>query len=241
MPDQLFENPKLVAVYDHFDGERGDLDHYLSIVNEFEASTVIDIGSGTGCFAHLLENAGVKVIAVEPAKASLECAQAKSENSEIRWIHGIAEDLPDALGDLAIMTGNVAQVFISEIDWSRTLSSIFRALKPGGHFVFEVRDPSKKAWEQWNKENTHTVENIDNLGEVESWCEVLDISGQLVSFRWTYDFNSSGETLTSDSTLIFREREEVEESLRKVGFSVLEVRDAPDRPGKEFVFVTRKK
>jgi hypothetical protein len=56
-----------------------------------------------------------------------------------------------------------------------------------------------------------------------------------VSFRGTYVFGSDGAVLTSESTLRFRERAEVEESL--VGFVVDEVREAPDRPGKEFVFV----
>lgn len=240
MPGQLFENPKLVAVYDHFDGERGDLAHYLSMVDEFGAKSVIDIGSGTGCFAHLLEKAGINVVAVEPAKASLECARSKAEDSKIQWIHGTAEDLPDSCGGFAVMTGNVAQVFTDERDWNNTLSSVFRALDRGGYFVFEVRDPSKKAWESWNKEYTHAIQDVADLGEVECWCEVLSVSGGLVTFRWTYNFKASGETLASDSTLIFREKDEIQKSLKQAGFSVLEVRDAPDRPGKEFVFVARK-
>jgi hypothetical protein len=59
-----------------------------------------------------------------------------------------------------------------------------------------------------------------------------------VSFRGTYVFASDGAVMTSDSTLRFRERNELEESLVAAGFAVDEVRDAPDRPGREFVFVT---
>jgi len=47
--------------------------------------------------------------------------------------------------------------------------------------------------------------------------------------------------LASDSTLRFREREEVEAALVEHGFVVDEVRDAPDRPGREFVFVARRR
>jgi hypothetical protein len=43
--------------------------------------------------------------------------------------------------------------------------------------------------------------------------------------------------ITSDSTLRFRSRVEVERSLESAGFVVDEVRDAPDRPGREFVFI----
>ncbi|MEJ7707652.1 MAG: hypothetical protein WKF82_10520 [Nocardioidaceae bacterium] len=46
--------------------------------------------------------------------------------------------------------------------------------------------------------------------------------------------------LTSDSTLRFRERDEVEATLVAHGYAVDEVRDAPDRPGREFVFFARR-
>ena len=46
--------------------------------------------------------------------------------------------------------------------------------------------------------------------------------------------------LTSDSTLRFRSRAEITDALHTVGFVVDDVRDAPDRPGHEFVFVTRR-
>jgi hypothetical protein len=43
--------------------------------------------------------------------------------------------------------------------------------------------------------------------------------------------------LTSDPTLRFRTRKAVERSLSTSGFVVDEVRDAPDRPGRELVFI----
>ncbi|MCW2595204.1 MAG: cypM [Jatrophihabitans sp.] len=50
---------------------------------------------------------------------------------------------------------------------------------------------------------------------------------------------SDQEVLPSDSTLRFRERDEVEADLVAHGFVPDEVRDAPDRPGREFVFCAR--
>lgn len=51
MADQIFENIRLVSIYDEFDGSRIDLDHYVSIIKEFSAKSVLDIGCGTGCLA----------------------------------------------------------------------------------------------------------------------------------------------------------------------------------------------
>jgi hypothetical protein len=43
--------------------------------------------------------------------------------------------------------------------------------------------------------------------------------------------------LTSDSTLRFRSHDELTHSLLAAGLVADEVRDAPDRPGREFVFI----
>ena len=49
-----------------------------------------------------------------------------------------------------------------------------------------------------------------------------------------------GVDLPSASTLRFREQAEVEADLARHGFEVVDVRDAPDRPGKELVFLARR-
>jgi hypothetical protein len=70
--------------------------------------------------------------------------------------------------------------------------------------------------------------------------ETTDVSGPLVSFRWTYVFQVDGAVLTSDSTLRFRTRDEVATSLAAAGLVLEDVRDAPDRPGLEMVFISKR-
>jgi hypothetical protein len=69
---------------------------------------------------------------------------------------------------------------------------------------------------------------------------VTEIRGDLVSFRSIFVFEVNGEVLTSESTLRFRQRDEVADSLMAAGFVVDDLRDAPDRPGRELVFVARR-
>jgi len=66
MPDPIFENSRLVALYDVLDGDRDDLDPYLAILDELGARRVVDIGCGTGTFAVWLAAQGVDVTAVDP-------------------------------------------------------------------------------------------------------------------------------------------------------------------------------
>ncbi|KAB8184641.1 class I SAM-dependent methyltransferase [Microbispora catharanthi] len=240
MPDPIFAHPRLAAVYDAFDGDRDDLDAYLGIADELGADRVLDVGCGTGCLSVLLADSGRTVMGVDPAEASLRIAGSKDRTGRITWVHGDATGVPAFGADLAVMTGNVAQVFLTDGDWTRTLRGIHGALRPRGHLVFETRRPERRAWEEWASDTDPVVLDLPEAGLVARRLEVTDVSPPLVSFRYTYTFLADGAVVTSDSTLRFRDRDEVETSLVANGYRVLEVRDAPDRPGLEFVFVAQR-
>ncbi|MGM0924800.1 MAG: class I SAM-dependent methyltransferase, partial [Bacillota bacterium] len=93
MADEIFENSRLADIYDPFDPDRFDLDAYESMVNEFGAISVLDIGCGTGTFACRLAAKGIEVIGLDPAEASLKVAKTKHWADYVRWIHGNALDL----------------------------------------------------------------------------------------------------------------------------------------------------
>ncbi|WP_329183407.1 class I SAM-dependent methyltransferase [Actinacidiphila glaucinigra] len=241
MADEEFRDPRLAALYDALDDPgRRDLDAYTALAREYEARRVLDIGCGTGVFALRLAGLGIEVVAVDPAGAALDVARAKPGGERVRWIHGDATGLPPLRVDLATMTANVAQAIDDPGVWRETLRGAYEALRPGGRLVFETRDPARRAWEGWNREASHRVVDVPGTGPVEYWVELLDVSGPLVTFRWTYVLAVGRETLTSTSTLRFRRREEVEAALTAQGYVLDEVRDAPDRPGRELVFLTRR-
>jgi SAM-dependent methyltransferase len=239
VPDAIFAHPRLAAVYDAFDGHRDDLYSYLALAEELAADTVLDIGCGTGSLAVLLAAAGRTVVAVDPAEASLTIAKAKGGAVKVRWIHGDATTLPPLSAGLTVMTGNVAQVFLTDDAWEQTLRSIGAALRPGGHLAFETRRPEYRAWQEWAADTAPVILDVPGSGMVEQQREVTQVSLPFVSFRYTYRFDD-GAVITSDSTLRFRSREEVESSLAVHGYRVVEVRDAPDRPGREFVFIAER-
>jgi SAM-dependent methyltransferase len=240
MPDAIFEDPRLAQIYDPLDPDRGDLDVYAEMAARFGARSVLDIGCGTGTFACMLASRGMEVTGFDPAGASLDVARGKPGAEGVRWLHGDATSLPPMQVDLATMTGNVAQVFTTDEEWNATLRGVRAALRPAGRLIFETRDPAQKAWLTWTREQSFTRTEIPELGMVQSWHELTDVSEELVSFRSVTVFEADGAVLTSDSTLRFRDRDEVAASLAEAGYRLDEVRDAPDRPGREFVFVARR-
>ncbi|SDY93093.1 hypothetical protein SAMN05661080_05060 [Modestobacter sp. DSM 44400] len=138
------------------------------------------------------------------------------------------------------MTANVAQVFLTDEEWAVMLRAVRSALRPGGRLAFESCDSAWRAWGGWNRDSTTTCargglrgRHSDGLGGSHQ-C-----AGTLVSFQETVVL-VDGSVLSSESTLRFRTRAELLESVASAGLVVDEVRDAPDRPGRELVVIAHR-
>lgn len=129
------------------------------------------------------------------------------------------------------------RVLDTDDGWERALRGIRAALRPHGWLVFETRRPERRAWQEWARDVEPVVLDIAGVGRVQRRLTVTDVSLPLVSFRYVYRFLSDGMIVTSYSTLRFRGRDEIAAGLAAHGYLVRDVRDAPDRPGREFVFL----
>ena len=238
-PDAIFSDERLAALYDLFEGERDDLDAYVAIVQELSARRVLDIGCGTGEFVLRLAALGVEASGLDPAVASIDVAKKKQGAEKVEWVEGDVSALPVIDVDLVTMTANVAQVFVEDDAWRAVLDAAASVLQPGGHLVFETRDPDQRAWESWDRESSFQSAVGPDGSIIETWHEVTSVDLPLVTFDGTYRF-ADGSTTVSTSTLRFRSRDEVETALVDTGFEAIDVRDALDRPGREFVFIARR-
>jgi hypothetical protein len=69
---------------------------------------------------------------------------------------------------------------------------VYDALRPGGYLVLETRDPAHRAWRERNRAASYRVTKIPSVGAVESWVDLTDAAGSVVSFRWSWVFASDG-------------------------------------------------
>jgi len=236
-----FSDPRLVAVYDTLNPIVEYETFYVDLAAGLSASSIIDIGCGTGLLTCELAKRGHRLVGVEPSSAMLDVARHRC-GEQVEWIEGDALGLGEVGADLAIMTGHVAQIIRDDEVWSTTLMAIREALGQGGRLAFESRNPLAQEWTAWTPQASRRRVEDAVVGPVEVWFEDPQVDGDLVRYEIHYLFGRSGEELVSHTELRFCTREELSRSLREAGFWVESIfgnwdgRQA-DSSSRELIFV----
>ena len=216
-----FTDPRLVAVYDTINayGPGEQPDFYAQLAAEMGATTIVELGCGTGMVTCELARQGYRMIGVDPSPAMLEVARQRPFGDQVRWIDGGADAIgaPDA--DFAFMSGHVAQFFVTDASWSAALTALHGALRPGGRLSFESRNPEARAWDGWTRAASVWVDD-PVTGRIETWTEVDDLRDGVLSYRNHYAFAATGEELVSTAQLRFRTQAELNSSLANARFTI---------------------
>ena len=160
--------PAAGRVYDPLDPDRSDLDAYAGIVGELgrpRCWTSAAAPARSRCCSPL----AARRHRCRPGGASIDVARGKPGADRVRWVVGEIDAVADLRFDLVTMTANVAQVFLDDGAWRAMLATAYDVLRPGGHLVFETRDPAREAWLEWTREESTTVADVPGEGRVESW------------------------------------------------------------------------
>ncbi|KYG91103.1 class I SAM-dependent methyltransferase [Metasolibacillus sp. FSL H7-0170] len=211
-------------VYDQINGWGKDDEFFLALLKKTNAKKIADLGCGTGRLTTHFAEAGYHITAIDPNEEAIEYAKSKEYLGEVTWIVGDSTNLPTNSFDAITMTANVAQVFLTEESWRNVISDAYRALKSGGHFIFDTRNPLAKAWEQWEKDVTPDVATNPLNGEsLEIWTEYEGFIENVFTFYETVKNARTNEVLIHKKMqLKFRTQEEIHESLQQAGFSQIQ-------------------
>ncbi|WP_128379611.1 class I SAM-dependent DNA methyltransferase [Streptomyces cavernae] len=221
MVDRAFGDASLAGLYDALNPWGAGEAFYLELV--LGASAVLDVGCGTGVLLRCAREAGHggRLCGLDPAAAML--VQARRRAPAVEWVLG---DLVSARGrwdggfDLATMTGHAFQVLISDAEIRTALAAVREMLAPGGHFVFETRNPAARAWEQWTPDRVRDITDAEGR-PVRVWHEVeTPVSGELVTFAETFEGPAWPRPQISHSTLRFLGAEAVAGFVREAGLVV---------------------
>jgi 2-polyprenyl-3-methyl-5-hydroxy-6-metoxy-1,4-benzoquinol methylase len=216
-----YRDPELVELYDLDNPGGEDHAYYRSLADELDARSIIDLGCGTGLLTRSLAKPGRTVIGVDPSRTMLDYARRQPGADSVTWIHGDASALaPTGTADLATCTGN-AIMHVSPDALPATLTSLAKALRPGGTLSFESRNPAYREWEHWTPEATYS-ERVTPAGQLREWLEVTSVDTGRVVFD-AHNVFQTGEDRIYTSTLFLRTGEEFQRALDSAGFTDIAV------------------
>ncbi len=225
-----YDDERLVALYDEFNAGTWDTDFYAAALSG-TSFRIADVGCGTGSFAIRLAHEGHTVTGVDPASRMLDVARAKRGAERVDWVQGTARDLPEEPLDAAVMTGHAFQCLLTDEAVLETFTEVRRGLVPGGRFLFETRNPERKAWLDWQSPDgpSHVT---SSAGALRTAWQLIEVRGELVTFEGWTRFERDGTELTDTSTLRFISAGRLGELLHEAGYGSLEWHG--DRDGSTF-------
>ncbi len=186
MIERQFTEDRLAALYDVFHPPRlrADFAFYLPLI--MAATSVLDVGCGTGALLRWAREEGHKghLCGLDPAEGMINQARRRSD---IEWVLGDLSSVHwDREFDLVVMTGHAFQQLIADEEIRTALVAIRAALRDTGHFIFETRNPLARAWEHWPAE--YGGEVIDGTGATVRREHPVEtpVEGDVVRFTTTF-------------------------------------------------------
>ena len=154
----LFTKEKTVGAYEalagSYDRLTNDVDYeqvvafYRQILERegVQPRTAVDLACGTGSVALLLARQGLQVVGVDMSEEMLTVASQKAQGlpNPPLFVHQKLQELRLPRGvDLAVCALDSLDYILDPQDCRRAIARVYRALNPGGVFIFDVNTPEK--------------------------------------------------------------------------------------------------
>ena len=211
-------------VYDQVNGKGIDEEFFLALMKKINVKKIADLGCGTGRLTTQFSKAGYTITAIDPNKEAIEYAKSKDYSEEVTWIIGESTHLQTNAYEAVVMTANVAQVFLTDESWQNVISDAYRAIIPGGHFIFDTRNPLAKVWEQWEHDDTPDLATDSLNGDpLEIWTEYEGFVEDVYTFyEKVKNARTNEEIVRLKMQLKFRTEQAIRDSLQQAGFTKIQ-------------------
>jgi SAM-dependent methyltransferase len=184
MPENVYEESRLAALYDYFNPWDDQDAFYLGRGRQCDGP-VLDLDCGTGRLAvHIAEETDLAVTSAEPGTGMFHSTRSVLGLERVEWIQDLDQTFktPTRFA-FAYMTRHAFQPVHTSEAAIVLLTNVARNLTTEGRFVFETRNPEDRAWDRWAGD--HTVVNTKEHGPVQESYEVEELSDGLMPLATT--------------------------------------------------------
>ncbi|EHU5191264.1 class I SAM-dependent methyltransferase [Vibrio parahaemolyticus] len=202
-----------------------DIAFITRLIEETNARSVLDVCCGSGIVTIPVSEQLNEAVGIDISEGMLKHAKDKAKSrSNLRFLHLDATQF--SLGkkfDLAIMTGNAFQAFLSDEMLAGALSSISKHLEKGGRLVFDTRLPTPENLELdnemalWQTYVSPTYGEVNYLGMKAEY----DLQTSIMYLKKERHFEG-GAIEYSSIDLKYRLLEDIEVFLEQAGFRIIE-------------------
>lgn len=239
----------LAASYDRLTNDvdyRAVVDFYYEILKSesFNPRTAVDLACGTGSVTALLAERGLQVTGVDMSEDMLTVAYNKTIDMENapRYVCQPLQKLHLPRGvDLAVCALDSLDYITDPKDCEEAIRRVFRALNPGGVFIFDVNTPQKLR----GMDGQVFIDEDDDVYCV--WRGEFDVKTNICSYGMDL-FQRSGsvwERSFEEHREYAYSQEQLTEYLKEAGFTSICVygdrcMDAPNESDQRIYFKARK-
>ena len=185
-------------------------ERYMALIREFGARRVLDIGCGSGALLGKLQAIGCEAKGIDLSAEMVRRAQKAGQNAE-------CIDLCDQgeIYDLATAVFDVVN-YLSDAALARFFECAAKALRPGGHFLFDVNtlygfEEVAQGALVLEEQGVHaTVESVFDSGKLTSDFRLFEA-----------DENGCYRRLAGTIEQFFHPNRQLEKQLKAAGFKVL--------------------
>ncbi len=209
---------RMAERYNELNPWAADNEFYLELV--MSASSVLDIGCGTGMLLHRARQAGHqgRLCGLDPDPAMLDQARVRPD---VDWVLARAASMTwDRQFDLAVMTGHAFQQLVTDEDLRTSLAAVRAALRGGGRFAFETRNPAPRPWQRWR--GGDPIEITDDSGttvQVRRHARIV-VADDVVHIESVLTVPGSGGEQVAHSSLRFLDPETLAGFLADAGLVI---------------------
>ncbi|GLR03210.1 methyltransferase [Vibrio hyugaensis] len=196
-----------------------------SHISAMDARSLLDVCCGTGIVTIPVAKGLDCAVGIDIAEGMLKQAKRKAQRlGNLSFLQQDATKFSlDKRFDMAIMTGNAFQAFLSDEMLADVLHSISNHLEKGGRFLFDTRLPTSENLEIDSEMSLWQTYQLPDKGEVKymGMSEHYDDENAILYLKKVRHYQD-GTTAYSSIDLKYRQLDEIEVFLEQAGFRVIE-------------------